>query len=73
MKHIIDRFSIYLQTFLWLFGYSWHNSVRDECTPDFSCCVPKCKETLKQRWWSLPEMWKESRRYKKFLAKEEVN
>lgn len=70
MNHVIDRFSLYLQTFLWLFGYSWHNSVRDECTPDFSCCVSKCKENFKERWKSLFGLWRESRMYKKSLDSE---
>lgn len=73
MKIIINKLSIYLQTVLWLFGYSWHNSIRDECTPDFSCCAMKCKESFKQRWMSLPEMWRESRKYRKCIESENKN
>lgn len=28
----------------WVAGDSQHNEVDDECTPDFSCCVPACFE-----------------------------
>lgn len=49
MNNLINNFSVYLQIFLWLFGYSWHNLIRDECTPDFSCCAAKYKESLKER------------------------
>lgn len=24
----------------WIAGRPWHNTVRDECCPDFSCCRP---------------------------------
>ncbi len=30
--------SIEFQTAEWVAGRPWHNTVRDECCPDFSCC-----------------------------------
>ena len=24
--------------FFWMFGYSYHNNIDNECCPDFSCC-----------------------------------
>jgi hypothetical protein len=39
--YIIDRASVLLQWLLWKFGISWHNTLRDECTPNFSCCINK--------------------------------
>lgn len=38
MNNIKDRLSVYIQLFLWVIGISKHNKLRDECTPDFSCC-----------------------------------
>jgi len=38
---IIDRASIGIQCLLWKLGINWHNTIRDECTPDFSCCINK--------------------------------
>ena len=35
-----DRESVAKQLALWVEGESVHNDVRDECTPDFSCCTP---------------------------------
>jgi hypothetical protein len=32
--------SIKLQLSEWIAGRPHHNKVRDECTPDFSCCNP---------------------------------
>lgn len=29
-----------IQLCLWVDGISYHNPVRDECCPDFSCCKP---------------------------------
>lgn len=26
---------------MWLKGKPWHNPIRDECCPDFSCCRPE--------------------------------
>ena len=35
-----DEESIRFQAEQWLEGRPFHNTVRDECCPDFSCCVP---------------------------------
>ena len=40
-NHLIDRASVAIQWTLWEMGISWHNTIRDECTPDFSCCIHK--------------------------------
>jgi hypothetical protein len=34
-----DKESMEYQLSEWLEGRPWHNTVRDECCPDFSCCV----------------------------------
>jgi len=26
------------QLFLWYIGIAWHNTKKNECTPDFNCC-----------------------------------
>jgi hypothetical protein len=36
---LLDRLSCGLQWLCWKLGWSWHNPLRDECTPDFSCCA----------------------------------
>lgn len=36
--------SIIEQGHAWINGQSVHNKLRDECCPDFSCCVPKLFE-----------------------------
>lgn len=33
----------------WVKGESIHNDERDECTPDFSCCVPEIKANKETR------------------------
>jgi hypothetical protein len=40
-----------VQTLRWAMGDPYHNSVDNECCPDFSCCHPDMfeKDTLK-RW-----------------------
>lgn len=35
-----DSESIEHQLTEWVAGRPWHNTVRDECCPDFSCCNP---------------------------------
>ena len=35
-----DRESVRHQLNEWVAGRPWHNAVRDECCPDFSCCNP---------------------------------
>ena len=35
-----DKESIQHQVNEWVAGRPWHNTVRDECCPDFSCCRP---------------------------------
>ena len=37
-KYPIDRLSVLVQWSLWKIGIHWHNIIRDECTPDGSCC-----------------------------------
>ena len=32
--------SVKYQLSEWVAGRPWHNTVRDECCPDFSCCQP---------------------------------
>lgn len=32
--------SLKYQTDEWVAGRPWHNTVSDECCPDFSCCRP---------------------------------
>ena len=39
-----EKVSCYVQQILWNIGIHWHNTVRDECTPDFSCCIKKEKK-----------------------------
>lgn len=36
--------SLERQTRIWMQGIPWHNTVSDECTVDFSCCVPSLLE-----------------------------
>ena len=51
---LLDRVSIYYQMWLWVFGKSIHNTLRDECCPDFSCCA-NVKKTpfLKRLWYAI--------------------
>lgn len=32
------------QSRAWINGDWTHNTIDDECTPDFGCCVPECCE-----------------------------
>ena len=48
-RHILDRCSVYTQLLLWTFGINIHNKRRDECTPDFSCCMKKCHTPFNKR------------------------
>ena len=41
VPYIIDRASVGIQWLLWKAGINWHNTIRDECTPNFSCCINK--------------------------------
>lgn len=34
---------------LWMFGYSYHNNVDNECCPDFSCCIGGIKTKFLKR------------------------
>lgn len=36
-----NKESVQKQLDLWLKGEPWHNSITDECCPDFSCCRPE--------------------------------
>lgn len=40
-KRPLYRFTNVVQWIFWKLGYSWHNSLANECTPDFSCCRGK--------------------------------
>lgn len=33
----------------WLAGKPWHNHLRNECCPDFSCCKPELLAPLHER------------------------
>lgn len=35
------KIRLFFQAMLWLFGINWHNSIDDECTLDFGCCLKK--------------------------------
>jgi hypothetical protein len=37
------------QLALWVSGESIHNSSRDECCPDFSCCNPEIRTPIEER------------------------
>ncbi len=41
----------------WVAGRSWHNTVRDECCPDFSCCNSQVSTPLdvRQRFAAAPD------------------
>ncbi len=43
------RMSVKTQLKLWVRGESVHNAMRDECTPDFSCCRPELLDPKKVR------------------------
>jgi len=38
-----------VQLIRWMNNESIHNTTRDECCPDFSCCQPSLKNPDKQR------------------------
>ena len=40
-KRPIYKITVFVQWILWKNGINWHNSIFDECTPDFSCCIHK--------------------------------
>ena len=48
---LLDKCSIYYQMWLWVFGKSTHNTLRDECCPDFSCCTNNRKTPFLKRLW----------------------
>lgn len=52
---LLDRVSLYYQMWLWVFGKSTHNTLRDECCPDFSCCYPNIKKDpfYKRLWYAI--------------------
>ena len=33
------RVTVLVQYLLWKVGINWHNTVRNECTPNFNCCT----------------------------------
>ena len=39
------------QTLAWAKGRSYHNTVDDECCPDFSCCIPDLFEQDEGKRW----------------------
>lgn len=45
--------SAIFQYVLWQHNIWWHNPFRNECTPDFGCCVDACKERGEK-----PSLWK---------------
>jgi len=71
-QYIKDRSSFYLQSVLWLFGYNWHNTVRDECTPDFSCCA-NIHTSFRRKLVTLCEEFKMKRQYNKYFREVERN
>ena len=58
---LLDKCSVYYQMWLWVFGKSTHNTLRDECCPDGSCCTNVKKDSFLKRlcyaikypFWSL--------------------
>lgn len=52
-----DRESIKYQTEQWVLGIPWHNVVRNECCPDFSCCRPEllAPKEVRERFAALEE------------------
>lgn len=65
-KGLSDRESVAYQVKHWVNGDSLHNTVRDECCPDFSCCSGgrKIRKPLRKKferaWRSSDEkeQWK---------------
>lgn len=57
----LDRLSLYAQWLLWKVGIAWHNPYRDECTPDFNCCMKKGRRKFMQfpNKYMLDELYKE--------------
>ena len=47
----MKKLSVYWQLFLWYFGIAWHNSIRNECTPDFNCCA----HCGRKKWLMIPD------------------
>jgi len=39
------------QTLRWAEGKPYHNTIDDECCPDFSCCRPELFETDAAKRW----------------------
>lgn len=39
------------QTLAWAMGKPYHNSIDDECCPDFSCCKPDLFEQDAEKRW----------------------
>jgi hypothetical protein len=37
----IYKLTVFIQWVLWKNNIHWHNSIFNECTPDFSCCINK--------------------------------
>jgi hypothetical protein len=42
---------------LWIKGMSYHNSIDDECCPDFSCCYPEMGIMDKKERIKRVQMW----------------
>jgi hypothetical protein len=38
------------QWLLWKIGIHWHNTFRNECTPNFSCCIGKYPVGSEERY-----------------------
>lgn len=40
-----------VQTLSWAMGRPYHNTIDDECCPDFSCCQPELFERDQAKRW----------------------
>jgi len=47
------------QTLSWAIGKPYHDTVTDECCPDFSCCVPSLFTRDDSRRWRVYRETKE--------------
>jgi len=61
-----DRDSVHFQGLEWIAGKSIHNKTRNECTPDFSCCVPKLFETDRAKRIRQHNQWCAENGYPEF-------
>lgn len=40
------------QTLKWAMGQPYHNTIDNECCPDFSCCQPDLFEQSEEKRWA---------------------